>query len=97
MATTGLPPMPGDEPQQVEMGGLVPQQQEPQSDVQEMARGVIRQTRDLMAVVDTIAMQFPSSAKAAKSVKDALKEMSVAVIQELSRQKEQTPTPRTLV
>ncbi len=103
MATAGLPPMPGNEPQQAQqppqeaMGGLVPQQQAPQPDVQEMAKGVIKQTRDLMAVVDGIASQFPSSSKAARQVKEGLKAMSISIIQELSRQREQTATPRTLV
>lgn len=63
------------------------------SDMQERARSVMRQVRELSMSVDSIARQFPAAAPASRQVADGLKQMMVAIVSDLNKTQESPPSP----
>jgi hypothetical protein len=99
MATAALPPMPGQNSQPATMGGMYgggSPEEKPQADVQEQARSVMRQIRDYMMGVDTLARQFPASSKAFRKASEGLREAMVAIVSDLNRTQESPSAPNVV-
>lgn len=77
------------------MGGLVgPQQAQPTPDVQEQAKAVMMQIRQVSMAVETLASQFPVAAPALQVASKALQQAMILIVQDVNRTQTTPPTPR---
>lgn len=105
MATTGIPPLPmggaAPTPAPVTPAGMgdllaAPPAPTPAPDVQERAKAVMRQIRDLMMTVEALARQFPPASAPLQQALQGLQDSVVAIVNDLNRTQEASPTPRAV-
>lgn len=95
----GLPPVPGtpDNSAPSSMASLVPEQNaNPSPDVQEQARAIIGQIRQISISIDTISSQFPVASQEFQVAQKAIQQAMVKIVGDVNRTQTTPPTPATL-
>lgn len=92
-----LPAIPAEQGQmESSMTSLIPGQASPPNAVQEQAKAVMSQIRQLMMTTETLAAQFPVAAQALQVAMKAFEQALVLIVSDVNRTQTSAPTPRTL-